>query len=236
MRKALSASIDSLPPAVRYRVRNAIALARWVGRVAAGPTVAAAGAYDDTFWDLHARADWAGMAALVLRHCRPSSIVDVGCGDGMFLAALRQQGPALRLLGLDSSPAALRRARVRGIDVADIDLAGWRTSRTTRLIERIRGFDLAVCLETAEHLPPWCAGALVTALAAAPAVLFSAAHPNQLGTLHMNEQPFEYWRRKFEAAGLGLVPNDAAVREEVAALNLPPWYAANVHLFRKSHP
>ena len=35
----------------------------------------------------------------------------------------------------------------------------------------------------------------------APIVIFSAAHPGQGGTNHVNEQPFEYWAEKFKKHG-----------------------------------
>ncbi|MBY0421843.1 MAG: class I SAM-dependent methyltransferase, partial [Parvularculaceae bacterium] len=39
-------------------------------------------------------------------------LVDLGCGDGGFLAAIRDNWPSLRLDGVDLSPAYLARARV----------------------------------------------------------------------------------------------------------------------------
>ncbi len=57
-----------------------------------------------------------------------------------------------------------------------------------------RRYDLAVCLEVAEHLPEASASKLVRQLtSAAPAVLFSAAVPGQGGTNHINEQWPDYW-------------------------------------------
>src|SRR5205085_7165879 len=61
-----------------------------------------------------------------------------------------------------------------------------------------RTFDLAICLEVAEHLPETAATALVASLASlAPIVLFSAAIPFQGGTDHRNEQWPQYWFDRF---------------------------------------
>jgi hypothetical protein len=50
-------------------------------------------------------------------------------------------------------------------------------------------YDLALCLEVAEHLPYGAARSLICGLtSAAPAVLFSAAIPGQPGTRHINPQ------------------------------------------------
>jgi hypothetical protein len=59
-------------------------------------------------------------------------------------------------------------------------------------------FDLAICLEIAEHLPESCADALIKFLSElAPAVLFGAAIPGQGGVNHINEQWQSYWVAKF---------------------------------------
>jgi hypothetical protein len=47
------------------------------------------------------------------------------------------------------------------------------------MASRIASFDLAVCLEVAEHIPAWHSGKLLTILAGAPRLIFSAAQPNQ---------------------------------------------------------
>src|SRR5271154_6290276 len=63
-------------------------------------------------------------------------------------------------------------------------------------------FDLALCLEVAEHLPVQRATNLVKTLTtAAQVVLFSAGIPGQGGTGHVNEQWPKYWRQLFEAEG-----------------------------------
>jgi hypothetical protein len=62
-----------------------------------------------------------------------------------------------------------------------------------------RRFDLAMSLEVAEHLPESSAAGFVESLvAAAPAVLFSAAIPFQGGWHHVNEQWPEYWALLFK--------------------------------------
>src|SRR5919108_5095037 len=62
-------------------------------------------------------------AAIVSEYVEPGwSLLDVGCGDGSFLACLREQVPGLRLSGADVSEAALEQARRRGLDVLRLDL------------------------------------------------------------------------------------------------------------------
>ncbi len=65
-------------------------------------------------------------------------------------------------------------------------------------VELTRRFDLALCLEVAEHLPAGSADLLVKTLTdLAPVVLFSAAHPAQGGQGHINERWPVYWHRRF---------------------------------------
>jgi 2-polyprenyl-3-methyl-5-hydroxy-6-metoxy-1,4-benzoquinol methylase len=227
MPSPLSRTLDALPDPIRYRVRNVVSLARWMTTSAAGGDVA----YEDTFWSANEVGDWDGLASAILRYCPATSIVDVGCWDGRLLAAFQRQNPRLRLTGLDGSRPAVTRARERGLSVIHVDLAAPSSRERVDMRVALHGCDLAVCLETAEHLPPWRARELVRLLSAARMVVFSAAHPNQLGTLHMNEQPFEYWQRRFAEAGLTCPAEDVHLRQAIAGLDLPPWYAANLHLF-----
>ena len=65
-----------------------------------------------------------------------------------------------------------------------------------------RGFDLAQCLEVAEHLTESSADLLVKTLTdLAPLALFSAAHPGQGGQGHLNERWPVYWQRRFSQHG-----------------------------------
>lgn len=233
IRAVAARAVAGLPPTVRFRVRNTIALGRWM-LVAKSDGLQAEDQYPDAFWDSHGRDDWRGFAEAVRRYCDPQSLVDVGCGDGGFLAALRALDGDLDILGIDSSQAALQRARRTGIPVERHDLARWRGREPQRLRERTADFDVAVSLETAEHLPPWTARTFVEALTQGRLTIFSAAHPDQGGTLHMNERPFAYWRALFEARGFQVCRCDEEFRAAIRALNLPWWYGTNVHVFERA--
>jgi 2-polyprenyl-3-methyl-5-hydroxy-6-metoxy-1,4-benzoquinol methylase len=223
VRKHLSGVVRALPRPIRWRVRNAFALAQWM-RGAATP-------YDGAFWNFHQGGDWKTLAALILGLGAPRSIVDVGCGDGALLSAIRSLAPHVTTLGIDSGAEGLERTHVQGLVTEQHDLAFFGRRSAADLAARIRQFDMAVCLETAEHLPPWSAGPLVEALTHASIVVFSAAQPDQQGTQHMNERPFAYWRRHFSARGFTLSADDTQFRNAVARIDLPWWYAANIHVF-----
>ena len=62
----------------------------------------------------------------------PRSVVDLGCGPGNLTALLAQRWPGAEVLGLDSSPDMVARARaghVPGVRFEVADLRGWRPGR-----------------------------------------------------------------------------------------------------------
>lgn len=122
-----------------------------------------------------------------------NSVCDVGCGLGQWAAAFAEIGGST-VLGLDGqwvdqSRLAIPRENFR---VTSLDQA-WAINES---------FDLCVCLEVAEHLPPSKSQHLVEQLTkAAEVILFSAAIPGQQGTHHINEQWPEYWEELFGQFG-----------------------------------
>lgn len=214
-------------------MRNLVALGRWA-RLYASPARTPADAYGDIFWGCRQHEDWPALQGLVLRYCEPRSLVDVGCGDARLLAAIRALDTDVEILGIDGSDAAVGFARQRKVSVERWDLSFWRSRDADRLQARIARFDVTVSLETAEHLLPWSGASLTRILTQGRMAVFSAAHPGQGGTLHMNERPFDYWRGQFAARGFRPIPRDAMFRDEVRALDLPWWYAANIHVFERA--
>jgi hypothetical protein len=97
----------------------------------------------------------------------------------------------------------------------------------SRPVELGRRFDLALCLEVAEHLPAEHAQTLVDSLVRlAPVVLFSAAIPHQQGNHHVNEQWPEYWHIHF--AQRGYVAVDALRRSLWRNTSVARWYRQNM--------
>lgn len=123
----------------------------------------------------------------------PRSVVDVGCGSGEWLAAFERAGVE-RIHGLDGQWVGQDKLAIRPECFQSIDLTGkWSIPGK---------FDLAICLEVAEHLTERSSIRLVKHLVeAAPAILFSAAIPGQEGTNHVNEQWPEYWEKLFSQYG-----------------------------------
>jgi SAM-dependent methyltransferase len=219
-------------PTAYWRGRNAIALVELYAH-RFGVVSARADAYDDAFWNAHGDGDWSGFARTVLAYVPARSIADVGCGQGLTLAGFRGIDGSIALRGFDESTAALRRAEARGLPIQRLDLLAASRREADAIAQQLTGFDLGICLEVAEHLPPWHVDKLLAIASAPRRLIFSAAHPNQGGRFHVNEQPAKYWVDRLAARGLVLSDSDAALRRDVAALDLPWWYARNVHLFER---
>ena len=139
------------------------------------------------------------VTPMLIELFQPGSVVDVGCGTGLWLAAFRQRGVA-DVCGVDGP--WVPRAELQ------IPAALFHQHDLSRSLELGRRFDLALCLEVAEHLPPEAAEPLVESLTRlAPVVVFSAAIPFQRGDGHINEQWPSFWSGLFAARGYRRLPD-----------------------------
>ena len=157
----------------------------------------------------------------VLSLIRCHSVVDVGCGTGEWLRAIKQLG-INNVLGLDGNYVRRDQLQIALEEFQAVDLANPPTS--------LRRFDLAISLEVAEHLPADSADRFVAFLTStAPVVLFSAAIPEQGGTDHINEQWPEHWAAKFARHSFVAVDGirDKIWNEE----RVMWWYRQNALLF-----
>jgi SAM-dependent methyltransferase len=166
------------------------------------------------------------MAESIRSLFEPTSIVDLGCGAGGLLAAMRDEG-IRDCLGLEFSSQGLRLCRERGLNARFADL-----SKPYRFRRR---FDLALCLEVAEHLAPESAPQIVENLTrAAPRLIFSAARPGQGGHDHRNERPREYWIALLAAQGFVLEKElSRRLRRAWLVPEVAQWFSNNVLVFHR---
>ena len=185
--------------------------------------------YDKQFFEYIA--EGAGSSArvvvpLIMDWLMVNSVLDVGCGQGAWLAVWHKNGVD-RVLGLDG-------------DYVDresllIPADSFRPTNLNQTFELGRRFDLVTCLEVAEHLPPEHAERLVKSLCVhADQVLFSAAAPGQGGADHVNERPYGYWKGLFARNGFEILD---CVRPRIRDdERVKPWYRYNTFLYvREAH-
>jgi hypothetical protein len=150
----------------------------------------------------------------VLAETGAKTVIDIGCGVGAWLAVAKAEG--CEVLGADGFAPdhmlLIDESEFRRVNIPCAFSAHW---------------DLAICLEVAEHLPESASEHLVFELRQAPTVLFSAATPGQPGIGHINCQPHEFWHDLF--AQYGKTPEFIGDKftEPVA-----DFYRRNMYLYR----
>ncbi len=166
----------------------------------------------------------AQIVPIVVDLVRPRSAVDVGCGIGTWAKALGDAGVS-EVVGIDGPYVPRDELLIAPDTFVAADL--------NRPLPLGREFDLALCLEVGEHLPPPIASRLVEHLTElAPAVLFSAAIPFQGGNHHVNERWPSYWASLFAARGYAAYD---VVRPRVwSSAEVEPWYAQNTLLYLRA--
>jgi SAM-dependent methyltransferase len=156
----------------------------------------------------------------IVEKFKPRSVIDVGCGIGTFLHVFKKQGVE-DILGVDGK--WVNKSQLY------IDQGEFREANLEEPIRLDRTFDLAICLEVAEHLAPSAADTIIDSLTSlSSTIIFSAATWKQGGQNHLNEQPFSYWKEKFENRGYTIIDYFRPVFWNVE--NVQWWYKQNMFL------
>jgi SAM-dependent methyltransferase len=176
--------------------------------------------YDESFYTDESRValESAKVVLPILQpHLAFTTVIDIGCGTGAW-AYVAQTHLACAVLGVDHG---VPRHLLLIESYVDCDLENGYPCG---------GFDLAVCLEVAEHLPDTAARPLVTGLARARHILFSAATPGQPGVHHINCQPHTYWHALFAEHGFA----SHHLGPAFAGTPVADFYQRNMYLYTRS--
>lgn len=120
---------------------------------------------------------------------KPKSIIDVGCGLGNWIQVAKELGVE-KIIGVDGDYVDRSMLKIDDSEFVEKDL---KTEFNLH-----QKFDLAICLEVAEHLPAEASEILIRSIINhADVIMFSAAVPGQGGQNHINEQWPGYWRAIF---------------------------------------
>ncbi len=158
--------------------------------------------YNDEFFAWHARhvhqsSVECGKILAKEMPIRMKSVVDFGCGIGSFLEGFKQFYPYMDVkgyeIGYDAALPYISKDIVDFISKKDI----------TAHMDKLLPYDLALCMEVAEHIETDKSEILVGNLCrmTSQAIIFTAAPPDQLGTGHINCQPKEFWIDLFKQKG-----------------------------------
>lgn len=168
--------------------------------------------------EIHRTKDAELIVPILIEKFQPQSILDVGCGTGTFLRVF-----------LDNNISD-----VQGIEGPWLDEAKLLVPKDRIVITDIskgfslnRKFDIAICLEVAEHLAEIHAAQLVRSLTAhSDVIVFSAAIPAQGGQNHINEQWIGYWQELFTGEGFKMYD---IIRPQIWNIReIYWWYRQNI--------
>lgn len=164
------------------------------------------------------------LAQWIAETLNPATALDIGCGPGTYVRALRSHG--IDAEGIDPDP------RVAGIE----DVHQWSLLDGAGAVTQ-----LVLCLEVAEHIEPALATKVVEAVAGAVAVggrlIWTAAAPGQGGSGHINCQPREHWLALLEAQGLIHCPAaEDSLRSYATNGYHLGWFPQNLILLRRPAP
>jgi len=160
---------------------------------------------------------------LLMELYRPQSVVDVGCGTGVWLAEFMELGIE-DVCGVDGNYVDRTLLQIPPDRFFTADL------RTFRYENLGREFDLAISLEVAEHLSAQYSTVFIRNLTKlSKVILFSAALPYQGGVEHKNENWLEYWISLFKQ--FDFYPVDYFRRKIWYDTDICWWYRQNIVLF-----
>jgi len=125
------------------------------------------------------------------------SVVDLGCSIGTFLEPFFENGKKVQ--GYEYC----YEESVNGIKQIDGLIDNVKFGDVTKEIDDNTKYDCSVSIEVAEHIPTEYSESLVKNLIklSKGTIIFTAAHPGQGGTGHINCQKKEFWIRLFEKNG-----------------------------------
>jgi SAM-dependent methyltransferase len=180
--------------------------------------------YNQDFYsyiDAGSRRSASAVASILLPEMKITSLLDVGAGHGAWAAEWLAAG-VKTVLAVDGD-------YVRADQLA-VPKKAFKAHDLSTELDLKKKFDLVQSLEVAEHLPSDKADLFVDNLTRhGDVILFSAAVPHQGGEHHVNEQPPEYWRKKFASRGYKVFD---FVRPRLAGQSkVMPWYRFNSYIY-----
>jgi 2-polyprenyl-3-methyl-5-hydroxy-6-metoxy-1,4-benzoquinol methylase len=164
------------------------------------------------------------VAEILISHYEFQTILDIGCGMGLYLRELNEMGKDV--LGCDSS--------VEGIHMAAPEITVFYADAAKPLHVN-RKFDIVLCFEVAEHIKKKYSRQLVkNCTVYSDRVLFTAAPEGQGGVGHINEQPFEFWIHLFAEMGFSYDSDlSEKIKRHMKQENVVQWIADNFMSFSK---
>lgn len=179
---------------------------------------------DYDWWQGTALCSAEAVVSILKQYIIYDSVIDIGCAQGAWLSVFHKYG-AKTIKGIDGDWIDIDKLLIPKKDFISSDL------KTLNVSEHLK-YDLAVCLEVAEHLNENSSDNLIDNLTkASDVILFSAAIPGQGGQNHVNEKEPSYWKQKFNKRGFKQYDCLRPIiweNEKIAW-----WYKQNIMIYSK---
>jgi len=91
------------------------------------------------------------VAKDILSYCEQGSLLDIGTGPAWLLLKLHQKSPAMRLVGIDSSPSMVAKARKNMVRAGLSDVIEIREGNASQIPFADRAFDIVVSTGSIHH-------------------------------------------------------------------------------------
>jgi hypothetical protein len=135
----------------------------------------------------------ARIAQYIKDNTKPKHVIDFGCSTGLYLHQINMLMPEIDFVGYEFSQDAKDNALCDNIIVTDL---------TQNLDVDKKENTLGLCLEVLEHIDDkYWKDVLLNITKLSDKIIFSAAHPGQGGTGHINCRPKLDWIRRFHQLG-----------------------------------
>eukprot|EP01097_Dermamoeba_algensis_P002822 TRINITY_DN2117_c0_g1_i3.p1 TRINITY_DN2117_c0_g1~~TRINITY_DN2117_c0_g1_i3.p1 ORF type:complete len:614 (+),score=160.15 TRINITY_DN2117_c0_g1_i3:32-1873(+) len=164
----------------------------------------------------------------------PQSVMDVGCGLGLYLKDLHFHG-VTRCVGVE--PANMAKSTISPFHSGDcvlLQLNAFDPTPGKPPVSLGEQFDLVISVEVAEHIPLAAHEKYFNFLTqhAKDVIVFSGGTPGQGGTGHISLRNFEDWLAEFEKRGWHC---DVEATERMRSSVDFFWFKRNIAMFRKSY-
>ena len=160
-------------------------------------------------------------------HFRPTSVIDIGCSNGLHLKEFRKRG--IVCFGIEGTPYF--KEYITGNFGSSFIIHDIR-----KPLKVDAHFHLALCVEVLEHLEEEFADVAVKNIGETAEVLCITASPKKTANYHINAQEKEYWVGKFTKDGEFEYKDEetAALQTKFSLHSLRSnWMTENLMIFRR---